>query len=50
METEDAITDEAIFNDVSRIIEAALARTHQQSAARTGIAQRSLESALRQLL
>jgi glutamate dehydrogenase/leucine dehydrogenase len=50
METEDAITDEAIFNDVSHIIEAALARTHQQSAARTGIAQRSFESALRQLL
>jgi glutamate dehydrogenase/leucine dehydrogenase len=50
METEDAITDEAIFDDVSRIIEAALARTHQQSAARTGIAQRSFESALRQLL
>ena len=50
METEEAITDEAIFSDVSRIIGAALARTHQQSAARTGIAQRSFESALRQLV
>jgi glutamate dehydrogenase/leucine dehydrogenase len=50
METEEAITDEAIFSDVSRIIGAALARTYQQSAARTGIAQRSFESALRQLV
>ncbi|MFD1872662.1 Glu/Leu/Phe/Val dehydrogenase dimerization domain-containing protein [Hymenobacter bucti] len=50
METEEAITDEAIFSDVSRIIEAALARTHRQSEARTGIAQRSFESALRQLV
>ena len=50
METDEAITDEAIFNDVSRIIGAALARTHRQSEARTGIAQRSFENALRQLV
>ena len=50
METDEAITDEAIFNDVSRIIGAALARTHRQSEARTGIAQHSFENALRQLV
>ncbi|OGX81370.1 Glu/Leu/Phe/Val dehydrogenase dimerization domain-containing protein [Hymenobacter coccineus] len=50
METGAEITDQAIFQDVSRIIEAALARTHRQSSAPTGLAQRSFEMALRQLV
>ncbi len=50
METGAEITDQAIFHDTSRIIEAALARTRQQSAEPTGIAQRSFEMALRQLV
>ncbi len=50
METGAEITDQAIFQDVSRVIEAALARTRQQSGARTGLAQRSFEMALRQLV
>jgi glutamate dehydrogenase/leucine dehydrogenase len=50
METGAEITDQAIFSDTSRIIEAALARTHRQSDESTGIAQRSFEMALRQLV
>jgi glutamate dehydrogenase/leucine dehydrogenase len=50
METGAEITDQAIFQDTSRIIEAALARTRHQSAEATGIAQRSFEMALRQLV
>jgi glutamate dehydrogenase/leucine dehydrogenase len=50
METGAEITDQAIFSDTSRIIEAALARTRRQSADATGIAQRSFEMALRQLV
>ncbi|MDJ0366731.1 Glu/Leu/Phe/Val dehydrogenase dimerization domain-containing protein [Hymenobacter sp. H14-R3] len=50
METGAEITDQAIFHDTSRVIEAALARTRQQSAETTGIAQRSFEMALRQLV
>jgi glutamate dehydrogenase/leucine dehydrogenase len=50
METGAEITDQAIFQDTSRIIEAALARTRYQSAEATGIAQRSFEMALRQLV
>jgi hypothetical protein len=50
METGAEITDQAIFSDTSRIIEAALARTHRQSDAPTAIAQRSFEMALRQLV
>ncbi len=50
METGAEITDQAIFSDTSRIIEAALARTSRQSAETTGIAQRSFEMALRQLV
>lgn len=50
METGAEITDQAIFSDTSRIIEAALARTRRQSADTTGIAQRSFEMALRQLV
>ena len=50
METGAEITDQAIFSDTSRIIEAALARTRRQSNETTGIAQRSFEMALRQLV
>jgi glutamate dehydrogenase/leucine dehydrogenase len=50
METGAEITDQAIFSDTSRIIEAALARTYRQSSEPTGIAQRSFEMALRQLV
>ncbi|MGI4822704.1 MAG: Glu/Leu/Phe/Val dehydrogenase dimerization domain-containing protein [Janthinobacterium lividum] len=50
METGAEITDQAIFSDTSRIIEAALARTHRQSNEPIGIAQRSFEMALRQLV
>jgi glutamate dehydrogenase/leucine dehydrogenase len=50
METGAEITDQAIFSDTSRIIEAALARTRYQSDDTTGIAQRSFEMALRQLV
>jgi glutamate dehydrogenase/leucine dehydrogenase len=50
METGAEITDQAIFSDTSRIIEAALARTYRQSNESTGIAQRSFEMALRQLV
>ena len=50
METGAEITDQAIFHDTSRIIESALARTRQQSDELTGIAQRSFEMALRQLV
>ena len=50
METGAEITDHAIFADTSRVITAALARTHRQSNAPTGIAQRSFEMALRQLV
>jgi glutamate dehydrogenase/leucine dehydrogenase len=50
METGAEITDQAIFSDTSRIIEAALARTYRQSVEPTGIAQRSFEMALRQLV
>jgi len=50
METGAEITDQAIFSDTSRIIESALARTHYQSTESTGIAQRSFEMALRQLV
>ena len=50
METGAEITDQAIFSDTSRIIKAALARTRYQSDEITGIAQRSFEMALRQLV
>ena len=45
-----ALTDEAIFADVSQIIYAALARTRALSPANTEIARRSFEVALRQLV
>ena len=50
METGAEITDQAIFADTSRIIGAALERTHAENAHPTGIAQRSFEMALRQLV
>ena len=50
METGAEITDQAIFADTSRVIGAALERTHQENAQATGIAQRSFEMALRQLV
>ena len=50
METGAEITDQAIFADTSRIIGAALERTYAENAQATGIAQRSFEMALRQLV
>ncbi len=50
MEADAEITDQAIFQDTSRVIQAALARTRQQSDSLTGIAQKSFEMALRQLV
>ncbi|GAB3727863.1 Glu/Leu/Phe/Val dehydrogenase dimerization domain-containing protein [Hymenobacter agri] len=50
METGAEITDQAIFADTSRIIGAALERTYAENAQPTGIAQRSFEMALRQLV
>ncbi len=45
-----ALTDEAIFADVSKVIRAALERTRALSPARTELARRSFEVALRQLV
>ncbi|RSK37507.1 Glu/Leu/Phe/Val dehydrogenase dimerization domain-containing protein [Hymenobacter metallilatus] len=50
MESNAEITDQAIFQDTSRVIRAALARTRHQDEAATGIAQKSFEMALRQLV
>ncbi|NVO32216.1 Glu/Leu/Phe/Val dehydrogenase dimerization domain-containing protein [Hymenobacter lapidiphilus] len=50
MESDAEITDQAIFEDTSRIIRAALERTRTQSEEHTGLAQRSFEMALRQLV
>jgi glutamate dehydrogenase/leucine dehydrogenase len=50
METGAEITDQAIFADTSRIIGAALERTHAQHAAPTGVAQHAFEVALAQLV
>ena len=50
METGAKITEQAIFADTSRIIGAALERTHAENSQPTGIAQRSFEMALRQLV
>ena len=50
METGAEITDEAIFQDVSRVIEQALSRTRTLSPEPTGLAQRAFELALRQLV
>ncbi|TGE26551.1 Glu/Leu/Phe/Val dehydrogenase dimerization domain-containing protein [Hymenobacter metallicola] len=50
METNAEITDQAIFGDTSRIIRRALERTRQQGDSTTGVAQKSFEMALRQLV
>ncbi|RPD46115.1 amino acid dehydrogenase [Hymenobacter sediminis] len=50
MESNAEITDQAIFQDTSKIIRAALERTRHQGEATTGIAQKSFEMALRQLV
>ncbi|TGE20651.1 amino acid dehydrogenase [Hymenobacter aquaticus] len=50
METNAEITDQAIFGDTSRIIRRALERTRQQGGSTTGVAQKSFEMALRQLV
>ncbi len=50
METGAEITDEAIFQDVSRVIERALARTRALGAEPTGLAQRAFEVALKELV
>ncbi|UOQ54223.1 Glu/Leu/Phe/Val dehydrogenase dimerization domain-containing protein [Hymenobacter cellulosivorans] len=50
METNAEITDQAIFGDTSRIIRRALERTRQQSSDTVGVAQKSFEMALRQLV
>ncbi|MHC2992189.1 amino acid dehydrogenase [Pontibacter sp. HJ8] len=50
MESEVAITDEAIFSDISRTIFTALEKANQKSQAKTEIAKTSFEIALSQLL
>ena len=50
METDAEINAQANFTDTSRIIGAALERTHQENTLTIGIAQRSFEMALRQLV
>ncbi|WP_114748611.1 Glu/Leu/Phe/Val dehydrogenase dimerization domain-containing protein [Pleomorphovibrio marinus] len=50
MSEKGVITDEAIFEDVSNTIYAALKKSHQANGERTKIAQTSLEIALKQLL
>ena len=50
MESEVSMDDKAIFNDISTIIRRALEKTHKVNPAKTGIAQASFESALKQLV
>ncbi len=50
MESNAEITDQAIFEDTSNVIRAALARTRAQGEESTGLAQKSFEMALRQLV
>ncbi|MBC6608348.1 amino acid dehydrogenase [Hymenobacter sp. BT188] len=50
METNAEITDQAIFGDTSRVIRRALERTRLQGDDRTGLAQKSFEMALRELV
>lgn len=50
MEKEVAMTDQAIFSDISTTIGRALERTHTVNAQKTGIAQASFEIALNQLI
>lgn len=50
MESEVNMTDQAIFNDISQTIRKALEKTRQVNPTKTGIAQASFETALRQLV
>ena len=50
MESEVSMTDHAIFNDISQTIHKALEKTYRTNPSRTGIAQASFETALRQLV
>lgn len=50
MESEVKMDDAAIFNDIAQTIRKALEKTHSVNKAKTGIAQASFETALRQLV
>lgn len=50
MESEVKMEDAAIFNDIARTIRKALEKTHSVNKQKTGIAQASFETALRQLV
>lgn len=50
MESEVPMSDQAIFDDISKTIENALKKTHGSHKAKTGIAQASFETALKQLV
>lgn len=50
MESEVSMTDQAIFSDISKTIRKALEKTRQVNPSKTGIAQASFETALRQLV
>jgi glutamate dehydrogenase/leucine dehydrogenase len=50
MESEVSMSDQSIFDDISATIRKALEKTHSFSQAKTGIAQASFETALRQLI
>lgn len=50
MESEVSMDDEAIFNDISETIRKALTRTHDANQSLTGIAQKSFEIAIKQLI
>jgi glutamate dehydrogenase/leucine dehydrogenase len=50
MESEVSMTDQAIFNDISKTIRKALEKTRHTNPSKTGIAQASFETALRLLV
>lgn len=50
MESEVSMSDQSIFDDISRTIGNALKKTHTSHKAKTGIAQASFETALKQLV
>lgn len=50
MESEVPMNDDSIFEDISNTIKKALAKTHAAHKAKTGIAQASFETALKQLV
>jgi glutamate dehydrogenase/leucine dehydrogenase len=50
MESEVSMDDKSIFDDISKTIRRALEKTKQVNSAKTGIAQASFETALRQLV